>query len=107
MLRYRIKIEGIVQGVGFRPFVHLLAEKHSLKVWVLNSPSGVLIEVEGEQPERFLEELKNNPPLLAVLERVKVEELEPAGYPQFEIRASQVEEEPIALIPPDVANCPD
>jgi hydrogenase maturation protein HypF len=107
MLRYRIKIEGIVQGVGFRPFVHLLAEKHSLKGWVLNSPSGVLIEVEGEQPERFLEELKNNPPLLAVIERVKVEELEPAGYPQFEIRASQVEEEPIALIPPDVATCPD
>ncbi len=107
MLRYRIKVEGIVQGVGFRPFVHLLAEKHSLKGWVLNSPSGVLIEVEGERPERFLEDLKANPPFLAVLERVKVEELEPAGYLQFEIRASQVEEEPMALLPPDVATCPD
>jgi len=107
MVRLRIRAEGVVQGVGFRPFVHNLALKYNLKGWVLNSPSGVLIEVEGEEAPLFLRELQSNPPPLAVLESLKVEELEPAGYSEFQIRSSQTEEEPITLIPPDVATCED
>lgn len=107
MGRFRIRAEGIVQGVGFRPFIHNLALKYNLKGWVLNSPEGVLIEVEGEQVSHFLRDLKEDPPPLAVLESLEVEELEPFGYEDFQIRSSQVEEEPITLIPPDVATCDD
>ncbi|MCR4428020.1 MAG: carbamoyltransferase HypF [Caldiserica bacterium] len=107
MGRFRIRVEGIVQGVGFRPFIHNLALKYNLKGWVLNSPDGVLIEVEGEQAPCFLRELKEDPPPLAVVESLEVEELEPVGYEGFQIRSSRTEEEPITLIPPDVATCDD
>lgn len=107
MVRLRIRAEGVVQGVGFRPYVHNLALKYNLKGWVLNSPSGVLIEVEGEKAPFFLRELRDNPPPLAVLETLEVEELEPVGYAEFQIRSSRTEEEPITLIPPDVATCED
>jgi len=107
MLRLRIRAEGVVQGVGFRPYVHHLALKYNLKGWVLNSPSGVLIEIEGERALLFLKELRENPPPLAILDSLETEELEPAGYTEFEIRSSQFEEEPITLIPPDVATCED
>ncbi len=107
MMRLRIRVEGVVQGVGFRPFIHLLAERHNLKGWVLNSPRGVLIEVEGEATEDFVEDLKREPPPLATLEKVETEELEPCGYEGFEIRASESNEEPITLIPSDVGTCPD
>lgn len=107
MIRLRIRAEGVVQGVGFRPYVHNLALKYNLKGWVLNSPSGVLMEVEGEKAPFFLKELQTNPPPLAVLEKLNVEELEPLGYSEFQIRSSQMEEEPLTLIPPDVATCED
>jgi hydrogenase maturation protein HypF len=107
MVRLHLTVKGIVQGVGFRPFVHLLAERLELAGWVLNSPAGVEIEVEGERAPQFLEELQRHPPILAVVERVEVEELPPLGLEGFAIRESLHEEEPVTLIPPDVAVCPD
>jgi hydrogenase maturation protein HypF len=88
MVRLHLTVKGIVQGVGFRPFVHLLAERLELAGWVLNSPAGVEIEVEGERAPQFLEELQRHPPILAVVERVEVEELPPLGLEGFAIRES-------------------
>lgn len=105
--RLHIHVEGIVQGVGFRPFVHLLAERLNLAGWVLNSSAGVEIEVEGERVQEFLEELRQRPPPLALLEQVEAEPLPPIGAQGFQILSSNDDEAPITLIPPDVATCPD
>ncbi|GFN23888.1 hypothetical protein TAMC210_22050 [Thermanaeromonas sp. C210] len=58
-ISYQVKIRGIVQGVGFRPYVFNLARRYSLKGWVLNSTSGVTLEIEGETDgvSSFLKEL--------------------------------------------------
>ena len=58
-VRIRYFVEGIVQGVGFRPTVYKIATSLNLKGFVLNSSNGVLIEVEGERAEEFLDYLKN------------------------------------------------
>ena len=57
--RVRARVEGVVQGVGFRPFVHRLAHEHTLAGWVRNDRRGVLLEIEGERDalQRFLERL--------------------------------------------------
>ena len=56
----KISVRGVVQGVGFRPFIYQLAQKHKLKGWVLNTSGSVLIEVEGEKADLdgFLSDLK-------------------------------------------------
>ncbi|MGH9585849.1 MAG: acylphosphatase, partial [Acidobacteriaceae bacterium] len=66
-VRRKISIRGVVQGVGFRPFVYNLARSLDLSGYVLNSSSGVTIEVEGAEPEieRFVEEVQKHPPPLA------------------------------------------
>jgi hydrogenase maturation protein HypF len=107
-VRAQVRIEGIVQGVGFRPFVYTLAQRHALTGWVLNDENGVQIEVEGEQDRvaAFLDGL-STPPLLAVVERQEVSYLPVAGYQGFEIRASTSGAERLALISPDMTLCGD
>jgi hydrogenase maturation protein HypF len=107
--RRQIRVRGIVQGVGFRPFVYNLAEKLGLAGYVLNSSAGVLIEVEGEpgQIERFVRELNENPPPLAQIEDVAIASLEAAGYTAFVIRESVDEPGQLAPVSPDVSTCPD
>ncbi len=118
MFRLRVQIKGIVQGVGFRPFVHGLAEKYGLNGWVVNDSRGVEIEVEGERAdlENFIREVKQNPPPLAQIvdvieDWVDVYDVENAGdagkYEYFEIRASEDVEGERVLISPDVATCHD
>ena len=70
--RTQIQIKGIVQGVGFRPFVFALAAENSLKGQVLNNSVGVLVDVEGENEnvEQFINSLKTNPPPLSFIESV-------------------------------------
>jgi len=72
--RARILIRGIVQGVGFRPFIYNLANTHSLKGWVLNSTEGVSIEVEGESENlrKFIQQIHEKAPPLAVIDFVDV-----------------------------------
>jgi len=72
LMRTQIQIKGIVQGVGFRPFVFALAEKSALKGQVLNNAVGVLVDVEGEECriEQFINALKTNSPPLASIESV-------------------------------------
>ena len=109
LTRFEILVRGIVQGVGFRPFVYNLAEKLGLAGYVLNSSAGVLIEVEGDraQIDRFVHLLKENPPPLAQIEDVAIASLEPAGYSAFVIRESVDQPGQLAPVSPDVATCPD
>ncbi len=81
-------MRGIVQGVGFRPFVFALARRRALKGRVLNNASGVLIDVEGDEDaiEQFVAELRTNAPPLALVETVeRSDDLNPAHYRDFQI----------------------
>jgi hydrogenase maturation protein HypF len=102
-----INVRGIVQGVGFRPFVYSLATKHNLKGWVCNTSDDVRIEVEGsaEAIEQFELELQTKAPPLAHIESVTIEHRLPLGYESFEIRPSQAQEGKYQLISPDIATC--
>jgi len=102
-----IRVRGIVQGVGFRPFVYGLAVKHNLKGWVYNTSEDVRIEIEGEAEaiKQFERELETKAPPLAHIENVTIEHHPPRGYKNFEIRQSQAQEGKYQLISPDVATC--
>ena len=107
-VRASVQTEGIVQGVGFRPFVYDLAMRHDLAGWVLNDERGVRIEVEGEADcvASFISDLSVPPPL-AVVERQEVTYLPPVGSTAFQIRESVAGQERFALISPDMALCED
>ena len=109
LLRARIIVRGIVQGVGFRPFIYHLANDHELMGWVLNSTEGVVIEVEGptKRLEEFIADITLKAPPLAVIERVESSFLPPVGYQSFIIQASQEQEDRFVLISPDICICPD
>jgi len=109
----RVSIEGVVQGVGFRPFVHRLASRHEIDGWVRNDAGGVLVEAEGEPAslESFVRELADGPPPLAVVERMRTEVLAVTGNRGFAIVGSSARPAVAAggradaLVPPDVAPC--
>jgi hydrogenase maturation protein HypF len=102
-----ISVRGIVQGVGFRPFVYGLAVKYNLKGWVYNTSEDVRIEVEGEAEavKQFETELKTKAPPLAHIEDVTTEYHQPRGYKKFQIRRSKAQEGKYQLISPDIATC--
>ncbi|MFC1528269.1 carbamoyltransferase HypF [Candidatus Latescibacterota bacterium] len=112
-----IEVTGIVQGVGFRPFVHNLAKRHGLGGYVLNTPDGVIIEVEGkpEAVERFVHSLENDAPPLSKIIEIKRKEpdervrgdVSPRRYSGFEIRDSLHDGRSKTLIPPDTCVCKD
>jgi hydrogenase maturation protein HypF len=106
--RIRLAIEGIVQGVGFRPFVYRLATAHSLGGWVRNTPAGVLIEVEGPPAsiELFRDTILMEPPPLAVVNTVECTEVAASGAATFTILESG-EGAARAVIPPDSHVCPE
>jgi hydrogenase maturation protein HypF len=108
-VRRRVRVRGVVQGVGFRPFVSRLAEKQGLGGFVLNDDAGVLIEVEGDAGalDGFLAALQAEAPPLAQVESITVEPCEPRGSETFAIRSSSAGAGAGALIPPDVATCAD
>lgn len=104
-----IKVTGIVQGVGFRPFVYSLATSLQLTGWVRNTSSGVEIEINGtdESVSAFLEELKTHPPALARIDSIEARPVPPNGYEGFEIRHSQPQPGDFLPVSPDVCTCPD
>ncbi|MFZ7103630.1 MAG: carbamoyltransferase HypF [Peptococcaceae bacterium] len=105
----RIEIKGVVQGVGFRPFVYTIAHKYKIKGWVLNNSQGVVIHAEGYPSDltTFLEELLNNPPRQAVIKEHKISEARIDSYQDFAIIESRGGGEQEVLISPDLAVCPD
>ena len=107
MKRAEIKITGIVQGIGFRPFIYNLAKTHSIQGWVLNNEKGVLIDAEAEDGnlDRFIQDIPKLAPPLARIESFEVKHLDPLGYTTFEIKKSEEAQEKFVLISPDVATC--
>src|SRR6201992_2517421 len=83
-----IKVRGVVQGVGFRPFVYRLARANTLAGWVLNGEEGVEIFVEGADNglKAFVRELTAAPPSAAHITNIEVESSDPVGYDDFTIR---------------------
>lgn len=126
----RIEVEGIVQGVGFRPFLHRLASRHHICGWVRNTSAGLegILEGKPEELERFIEELRSSPPPMAQIEAVRVENADaasanmdadlthagassptaqPSGtFKHFTIRDSRIKAG-ATLISPDTAMCPE
>jgi len=105
----RIHVRGVVQGVGFRPFVYGLALENGLSGWVRNTSGSVEIEVEGaaEPVDRFVRELEAKAPPMARIEDVSVATFEAQGHAGFEIRESLSEEGRYQLVSPDIATCSD
>ncbi|MCE4628382.1 MAG: carbamoyltransferase HypF [Desulfurococcales archaeon] len=104
----RIRVVGLVQGVGFRPFIHRLAYRHGLRGYVVNlGGSEVEIYVEGEsnRVDAFLRSLPEKKPPPAIIERLAVEEVKPIGIQDFEIRRSQKRVTQRSAIPPDLGIC--
>jgi hydrogenase maturation protein HypF len=102
-----VRVEGIVQGVGFRPFVYGLAGALSLSGFVGNDAQGVFVEVEGSGPDvrAFLSRVRSEAPPLAVVERVDAEWTSPSGDQGFAIVESPQGGERQTLISPDTATC--
>lgn len=106
--RLRIHIQGVVQGVGFRPFIYRLARELRLNGWVQNASRGVEIEVEGvlSALEIFLSRIPQDKPAQSYLLSLEHVYLDPHGYRGFEIRNSETTGAKTALILPDIATCP-
>ena len=107
--RVRLSLRGLLQGVGFRPFVYQLAHEIGLKGWVQNSPQGVSIEAEGDREalEEFLQRLREESPPNTVFQDLEATYLAPSGYKNFQIRDSENSGDQSTLISPDIATCAD
>lgn len=105
----KMGVSGIVQGVGFRPFVYQLAQIHQLCGQVSNTASGVSIHVEGEAENvtAFIADLERKPPPLAHIVDIDITEAPPAAYEDFTITKSQGSDIRATLISPDVSVCDD
>jgi hydrogenase maturation protein HypF len=109
VVRKAIDVTGIVQGVGFRPFVYRLAHECNLTGFIANTPAGVTIEAQGdaESVERFLERLPAELPPLAKITSLVPRDTESQAETSFRIVSSRLDAPPKALISPDVAVCAD
>jgi|SRR5579872_1114495 len=107
--RLRITLRGAVQGVGFRPFVYRLATEMSLTGWVLNSCSGLVVEVEGTPDElrRFEQRMELERPKASVITARESAWLSSQGFTKFEIHHSDTDSAKSVNVLPDLATCPD
>ncbi|WP_156782341.1 carbamoyltransferase HypF [Geosporobacter ferrireducens] len=106
--RYIIEIYGIVQGVGYRPYIYNQAEFFNIKGWVSNQGSAVLLDIEGEGKaiRDFLIKIIKNPPNLSIIEKIQLISKEYKGYIDFQIKFSSSDEKGLKFIGVDVATCP-
>lgn len=109
MIRQQVQVRGLVQGVGFRPFVFRLAQEEQICGWVRNTPAGVTLELEAEraQVEHLLDRLAAELPPLARLDQLQACSIPLKGDSAFVIRESELEGPTRALILPDCATCAD
>ncbi|PKN87544.1 MAG: carbamoyltransferase HypF [Chloroflexi bacterium HGW-Chloroflexi-8] len=105
----KVKIRGVVQGVGFRPFIYHIATHYDLKGWVLNSSNGVEILVTGNpnSVKSFLDEIKQNPPTLARIDSIETNQEIYQEFRSFEIRMSESKEGEFIPVSPDICTCDD
>jgi hydrogenase maturation protein HypF len=104
-----IHINGIVQGVGFRPFIYGLASRFNLAGWVRNTSAGVDIDVEGDAQSlnAFIESIREQAPPLAHIDNITVESRLPSGVKEFKIVHSETLSDAFQPISPDVSICVD
>ncbi|CAH2213307.1 carbamoyltransferase HypF [Tepidibacter aestuarii] len=109
IIRKYVWVKGIVQGVGFRPFVYNIAVNNNLNGWVKNTSEGVYIDIEGKEEniDIFLDELKYKAPPLSKINEIIIEDRCIKNYDDFSIQKSHDNENAITLISPDVATCKD
>jgi hydrogenase maturation protein HypF len=102
-----IRVRGVVQGVGFRPFIYRLAQEHGLAGWVLNGEDGVAIYAEGPEQKlaAFIEAVRTQAPPAASISEIEVQSAEPDCLPGFTIRESERRERPTVRISPDLPVC--
>jgi hydrogenase maturation protein HypF len=107
--RLRLTLRGAVQGVGFRPFVYRLATEMSLTGWVLNSSSGLVVEVEGPEDalRRFEERIERERPAVSVVTTRESARIPAVGSTRFEIHASDADTGKSVNVLPDLATCAD
>ncbi len=107
--RRRVTVQGLVQGVGFRPFIYRLAHELDLNGWVVNSSQGVTVEVEAIplQLDTFLSRLQNELPPHAAIHHLDWQNIALVGERAFEIRHSNHNGAKTALVLPDLATCPE
>jgi len=105
----RLEISGVVQGVGFRPFLFVLAKQYHLKGEVSNTAGGVLAVVEGtlENIENFINDIYHKNPLLAHVTRIESADTKPQNFSLFQIVKSVASNVRTTLISPDVTICSD
>jgi hydrogenase maturation protein HypF len=102
-----IRVRGVVQGVGFRPYVYRLARANTLAGWVLNGEKGVEIYLEGAEPglQAFVQDLRTQPPPAASIAEIEIRSAFPVGLNGFTIRDSQHQHRPTVRISPDLPVC--
>ncbi len=107
--RQRLRVQGVVQGVGFRPFVYGLAARYGLAGFVGNDSAGVVIEIEGPTAAlaAFSAALRAEPPPLAHIEAVTAEGIAASGEFGFAIIHSEMRAGALTLVSPDIAVCED
>ena len=105
----RVRVKGIVQGVGFRPFVYNLAQRLALRGWVRNTNDGVDIEADGDEAalQGLVDALEIEAPPLAQIDEIIVSKHAPNGHASFEIMGSDAQASGFQPISPDLAICPD
>ena len=110
MPRLNVEVQGVVQGVGFRPFVYRIARLRGLAGWVRNRPDGVEIEVQGQAAglDDFLRALKEEKPGPARIHAIRTRDArELPEESAFSIRASGASEQTRPSVPADLAVCPE
>ena len=109
MKTYQISIKGIVQGVGFRPFIYTLADSFNIKGEIFNHSSGVTITINAEQKilEDFIKKIKDEKPPLAQIDRIEYKEIEKRIFTEFSIIQSQSKVDSFTIMPPDISICKD
>lgn len=102
-----VHITGLVQGVGFRPYIYRLAMRYQLRGWVKNDTQGVTIVVEGPAPviSLFVNDIKPKAPVISQIQDISFEEVPPEGFITFEIRTSADISADTSEISPDIAVC--
>jgi len=107
--KVKIIIRGVVQGVGFRPFIYRLAAELNIKGWIINSSQGVFIEAEAERTllENFINRINKDKPANSYIQSFEHSWVDPEGFKEFEIRESLEKGSKTALVLPDLSTCND
>ena len=102
-----LHVTGVVQGVGFRPFVYTLALRLGVRGWVKNTSDGVFAHAEGESAavDAFVRAIRDEAPPMAVVTDVVAEEVDPEGHDGFVIVESETIAGAMTLVSPDIATC--